>query len=236
MAEVTHAMEETLRATDALAEDWILVVLLAVLGLLGWVNLVSPKKWRLLVRSFFSFRLGRQSLRDELDLQDRTLIVLLVAASASVSLFAYQVAIRTGGLPGGPGTWAQLFGGGLVLLVLQVLALRMLGLLFQVDGGLGEYLYTLLLLHVMLGLCLLPLTAGAAWPHRPEWRTWALWAGIAVAAAITLYRWMRALVLGFSEGVPPRYVFIYLCALEILPAGLALHHALRLIPDPSHPI
>ncbi|HMU13789.1 MAG: DUF4271 domain-containing protein [Bacteroidetes bacterium] len=229
-------MEGTQRATDALAQDWILVVLLAALGLLGWVNIVSPKKWRLITRSFFSFRLGRQSLRDELNLQDRTFIILLVAASVSVSLFAFQLAMRAGAVPGGPGEWGRFFAVAVALLVVQVLALRLLGLLFQADGGLSEYLYTLLLLHVMLGICLLPLSASIAWPHRIAWRSWALWTGLVVVAAITLFRWIRAVWLGLSEGVPLRYVFIYLCALEILPVGLALHHVLRLIPDPSHPI
>ncbi len=86
----SRRMPETLRATDPLAGDWILLVILFVLGMLGWVNLVSPKKWRLITRSFFSFRLGRQSLRDELDVQDRTLIGLAVMASGTIALFAYQ--------------------------------------------------------------------------------------------------------------------------------------------------
>lgn len=229
-------MPETLRATDPLAGDWILLVLLAALGLLGWINLVSPKKWRLLVRSFFAFRLGRQSLRDELDLQDRTLIGLAVMASAAVGLFAYQFAVVMGHMPTGVGLWARIFGFSLLVLVGQVVLVRMAGGLFQVDGALAEYMYTIVLLQVVLGLCLLPLSASIAWPHRMEWRTWGLWTGLGLVGLVTVLRWLRAAALGLGEGVPLRYVFIYLCALEILPVALACQALMRLFPDPSHPL
>jgi hypothetical protein len=239
-------MPETLRATDPLAGDWILLVMLAALGMLGWINLVSPKKWRLLTRSFFSLRLGRQTLRDELDLQDRTLIGLAVMASAALALFGYQFTVLVAHLPPGIGLWAKLFGVFLLLLVAQVLLVRLAGRLFQADGGLSEYLYTLLLLHVVLGVALLPVTASIAWPHdvtisaaRPDemvWRIWGLRLGMALVALVTAFRWVRAAVLGLGEGVPLRYILIYLCALEILPVALACQQALRLLPDPSHPI
>ena len=237
-------MPETLLATDPLAGDWILLVMLAALGMLGWINLVSPKKWRLLTRSFFSFRLGRQSLRDELDLQDRTLIGLAVMASAAVALFGYQFTVLVGHLPPGIGLWAKLFGVFLLVLVAQVLLVRLAGRLFQADGGLSEYLYTLLLLHVVLGVALLPVTASIAWPHdvststtRPDeilWRVWGVRLGAVLVALVTVFRWIRAAVLGLGEGVPLRYVFIYLCALEILPVALACQQALRFLSQPSH--
>lgn len=239
-------MPETLRATDPLAGDWILLVMLAALGMLGWINLVSPKKWRLLTRSFFSFRLGRQSLRDELDLQDRTLIGLAIMATAAVALFGYQFTVLVAHVPPGIGLWAKLFGAFLLLLVAQVLLVRMAGRLFNADRGLSEYLYTLLLLHVVLGVALLPVTASIAWPHevaisavRPNeilWRVWGLRVGAALVALVTVFRWIRATILGLGEGVPLRYVLIYLCALEILPVALACQQALRILPDPSHPL
>ncbi len=229
-------MPEILRGTDPLAGDWILLVMLGALAMLGWINLVSPKKWRLLTRSFFSLRLGRQSLRDELDLQDRTLIGLAVMASAVIALFAYQIAVLEAHAAPGPGLWAELFGIALLILVLQVVLVRSAGRLFGVDNGLSEYLYTLLLLHVALGIALLPVTGTLAWPHQPIWRVWAIWIGLALVALVTAYRWLRAAVLGLGEGVPLRYIFIYLCALEILPVALACQQALRYLPDPSHPL
>ena len=228
-----------------MAGDWILLVVLAALGMLGWINLVSPKKWRLLARSFLSFRLGRQALRDELDLQDRTLIGMAAMASAALSLFAYQYTVLVAHHAPGIGWWAEIFGVSMLLLVVQVLLLAVAGVLFGADPGLSEYRYMLILMHVVLGVLLLPVTATIAWPHdvataasRPEemiWRSWGLRIGLGLVGLVTVFRWVRAAVLGLGEGVPLRYVFIYLCALEILPVALAWQQALRYVPDPSHP-
>lgn len=239
-------MEEHLRAADPLAGDWILLVILGALGMLGWINLVSPKKWRLITRSILSLRLGRQSLRDELDLQDRTLIGMAVMASATQALFAYQLIVLIGHGTAGPELWAELFACSGSLVVLQVLLTRLTARLFLADGGLSEFLFTLLLLHIALGIALLPLTATLAWPHGTSvaaaqpgmliWRSWCLRIGLGLVALTTAYRWIRGAILGVSGGVPLRYVFTYLCALEILPVALACQEALQHLPDPSNPL
>ena len=174
-------------------------------------------------------------MRDELDLEDRTLIGLAVMASAALALFAYQFVVLVAHARSGFGLWAVLFGASLALLAAQVSLVRSAGGLFEGDSGLSEYLYTLLLLHIALGIALLPVTGMTAWPHHPAWRTWAIWIGIGLVALVTAYRWVRAVVLGMGEGVPLRYVFVYLCALEILPVALACQQALRILPDPYHP-
>jgi Domain of unknown function (DUF4271) len=213
---------EQLRAVDPLAAHWVVVVLLVAFGVLGWVNVVSPRKWSLLGKSFFSYRLGRQSLRDELDLQDRTLIGLLLLACASVALFGCQLAVLQGGMHGTFGLWARFFGIGVGVVATQVVLARLLAMLFQGDGGLSEYLYTVLVFHAVAGLLLLPIAGMVAFPHMLVWRTWLVWAGVGLLAAVGVFRWLRAALVGLGEGVPLRYIFIYLCALEILPVVLLL--------------
>lgn len=227
-------MPDSPRALDAFSADWIVLVLLVCVGTLGWINLVSPKKWRLITRSIFSFRLGRQSMRDDIDPQDRTLIAMVIMASAVIALFAFQFAVRLDVVPANFGWWARIFGSALGLLLLQVVLLRGMVLLFQGDGGLTEYTFTLLLLHVAVGIALLPVVGVMAYPHHIAWRAWAAWAGVGIVAAATVFRWLRALVVGVGSGVPVRYIFIYLCALEILPVALALHETQRALPATSH--
>jgi len=68
--------------------------------------------------------------------------------------------------------WTRIFGLCIALLIGQVFTIRVTAALFQGDGGLGEYLYTLLLLHVVLGMALLPVTGLLAFPHTVAWRGW----------------------------------------------------------------
>lgn len=218
---------------DALGADWTLLPLLVIIGSLGWIHLVSPKKWRLLVRSIFGMRLGKQSLRDDLDLQDRTLIVLLALASLSIALFGYQVAVMNG-LSAGPPLWLRCLGIVVAVLLGNVLVVRITGFVFHGDGGLTEYLFTRLLFRVGLGIGLLPLVIMIAYPHQIAWRPWLMFGGLALVAALEVFRWLRALWIGLGNGVPLRYIFIYLCALEVLPAVLVVQLLLSLFIPSLH--
>jgi phosphoglycerol transferase MdoB-like AlkP superfamily enzyme len=215
----------TLRVIDPLSTAWVSVALVMVMVLLAYVNVASPRKWRLVWGSFFTLRLGRQVMREDLDLQDRTLIGLLGAALVVLALFGYQLAERPDAPVHGLPLFVRLLGLVVALIVAQVLLLRLVQLLFQADGGLQEYLYTVVLILVMLGLVLLPLVALMA--YQPEWRPLLRIAGLLLVGLTLVYRWVRGLLIGVGEGVPPRHVFLYLCTAEMLPVALAVHAALR---------
>lgn len=223
-----------LRAIDPLAADWTVVVLLLVLGMLAWVNMVSPKQWNVLWRSFFSLRIGKQQLRDELDLQDRTLIGLLVMATLVIALFIHQVLAYNGWMEVGIGGYGWILLWMALALLVQILLLRGLEGLAGTEGGLVEYVYTVVVFQIMVALLLLPLITLMAYPYRPEWRM-VLWkVGLAVIAGGILFRWIRAVFIGVGSGVSLRYIFIYLCAAEILPLALVLEQARQLVHQMSH--
>ena len=216
-------MEGTLRINDPLSADWVTGILLLVFVLLAYTNVASPKKWRLLWSSMFTLRLGKQVLREDVDPQDRTLIGLIVVAVVMLALFAYQVAV----VSGVPSSDLALFGRSLLFVVVallaQVLVLNLLGVLFRADGGLMEYLYTMLLITIVLGMVLLPVVLLVA--YQPGLRSVLVPLGGTVVALLVLYRWSRAVLIGVGEGVPLRHVFLYLCTAEIVPVVLAIHSA-----------
>ena len=76
------------------------------------------------------------------------------------------------------------------------------------------------LLLVATALAVLPVVVVAA--YRPEARAWVLPLGGALAGAFLLFRWTRALWIGVGESVPLRYVLLYLCAAEVMPALLVM--------------
>jgi len=205
------------RAVDPLSAEWVMLILLAVCVLLAATNFSSPRKWRLLSQAMFRMRLGRQALREEVDLQDRTLIGLLLAAAGVSALFAWQsMSVGGGTVP----AYLVLLGLVAGTVIVQSLLLSVIGALLHVDHGLGEYLYTGLLLFVLLGAALLPLTVLIA--YHAEWRQGALAVGGVAIGLLLLYRWVRGAWIGVGEGVPIRYIFLYLCTAEILPVLLLL--------------
>ncbi|MBZ0204706.1 MAG: DUF4271 domain-containing protein [Flavobacteriales bacterium] len=226
---------DELRAVDALGSGWLAGILGLAFGVLAWVQMVSPRQWVVLARSFGALRLGRHRLREELDMRDRTLTGLAVLSAVVIAMFAYQVLLYHHWiLPG-------MLGFLRILLVVAAVVLAQVVLLLAIrqlpaeDGGQEEYLYTLIVFHVVLGLLLLPVVTVMSFPGRVAWREWIWLVGLAIVAATVMFRWVRAVVVGVSNGTPLRYIFLYLCALEILPVALALEQARNFVPPLHHP-
>lgn len=202
-----------LRALDPFNAEWVTALLLIVFGALAWTNVSAPRKWRLLVASMFRMRLARQALREEIDMRDRTMVGLLAVAVAIMALFAWQALMLVGAaqVPGFPVLLGYV---GLLLLGLVLLP-AMVSALLRVDHGLAEYQATTALLFLLVGMVLLPVVVLLA--YRSGWREGALTVGLVLVALVLLYRWVRAAWIGLGEGVPVRYIILYLCAAEMAP-------------------
>jgi hypothetical protein len=167
-------------------------------------------------------RLGRQTLREEIDLQDRTFLGLLLVAVGVLSLFLWQAAHLLD--PGGQANFLRVMGAVGLLLLAQSVVLRLVAMLAATDNGINEYRSTGLVLFILTGLVLLPLVVLIS--YYAPWRHALLPAGFLVLSALLLYRWVRGAWVGSGEGVPLRYIILYFCAAEIVPL-LLLVHALR---------
>jgi len=227
----TEVLADKVRGVDPLNAEWVTALLFAVFVLLALINVGSPRKWRLLGQAMFRMRLGRQALREEIDLQDRTLLGLVVVAWLVLGLFAWQALqfSSTGALPGFP----TLLGVVAAIVVVQALVLQVLSGLLRVDHGIAEHLYTGLLLFILAGLVLLPVVVLLA--YRSAWRPGLVVAGTVVVGLMLVYRWVRGAWIGLGEGVPVRYIILYLCAAEILPVLLLLSTLRHPSPAPLHP-
>ena len=226
---------DELRAVDALGSGWLAGVLVVAVGVLAWVHMVSPRQWVVLSKSFGALRLGRHRLREELDMRDRTLTGLAVMSTIVIALFGYQVFLFHDWIQHGIMGFLQVLLVVTVVMVAQLALLQTIRLFPAEDGGLEEYLYTVIVFHVVLGLLLLPVTTLMSFPGEVAWREWIWLAGLAIVGAVILFRWVRAVMVGMGNGTPLRYIFLYLCTLEILPAALALQQARHFVPLMHHP-
>jgi hypothetical protein len=60
-------------------------------------------------------------------------------------------------------------------------------------------------------------------------------AGSLVTGALLLLRWTRAVVIGNGSGTVRGYVFLYLCAHEILPFTLLISSLVQALPSDVRP-
>ncbi len=222
--ETTNALG-TLRAADPLSAEWVTVVLLALVLLLASINVSTPRKWRLLGRSMFSMRLGKQALREEMDLQDRTFLGLLAIGITVLSLFGWQVMT----VHGHSAVYPPLLGGVFLVFMAHYVLLRSLGGLMGRAPGSEEYLYTGFLLFILAGVLLLPVVVLMA--YQPHLRAGGIVVGGGLLALLLVYRWVRGAWIGVGEGLPLRYIILYFCAAELLPVLLVIDHW-RSTPSP----
>ncbi len=218
MGKPTLPAADALRAADPLNAEWVTVVLLLVILLMALIQVSSPRKWRLLGRSMFSLRLGKQALREEMDLQDRAFLGLLAIGTTLLALFGWQVMeLQRAG-----SSFPSLVGVVLAVVLGHYMLLRILGNMLRIDHGMQEYVYTGFLLFILAGLLVLPLVVFIA--YQPTWRSWAVAGGGLVLGLLLLYRWLRGVWIGLGEGVPLRYIILYFCAAELIPVLLVIDH------------
>lgn len=210
---------DPLRPDDPLTQEWVLLVFLFALVMHAWTNMSAPRKWRMLFSGVLRRRLGRQAMREDMDLQDRTLIALLLGALAIIALFLYQALLWYGLLEPGSLRYARLVGAGAAVMVAQLVVAHITSTLFMGDGGLAEFVRTTLLFYILLGMVLLPITMLLS--YQVMWRGALLWIGVGLAVLILAYRWLRGVLIGLDEGVPLRHIILYLCAAEAVPVLMA---------------
>ncbi|HOY29916.1 MAG TPA: DUF4271 domain-containing protein [Flavobacteriales bacterium] len=218
MGKPTLPAADVLRAADPLNAEWVTVVLLLVVLLMALIQVGSPRKWRLLGSSMFSMRLGKQALREEMDLQDRAFLGLLAIGTTLLALFGWQVMeLQRAG-----SSFPTLVGVLVAVVLGHYVLLRVLGNMLRIDHGMQEYVYTGFLLFILAGLLVLPLVVFIA--YQPTSRSWAVAGGGLLLGLLLLYRWLRGVWIGLGEGVPLRYIILYFCAAELIPVLLVIDH------------
>jgi hypothetical protein len=206
------------RVVDPLNAEWVTALLLGVVVLMMLIQVGSPRKWRLLGRSMFSMRLGKQALREEMGVRDRAFLGLLLVGTSLLALFGYQVVV----LQGEEASYPLLLGGAVAVVVVHYFVLNALGSILRIDDGVQEYIYTGFLLFILAGLVVLPMVVLIA--YQPRWRDQAVAAGGFLLGLLLLYRWVRGGWIGLGEGVPVRYIILYFCAAELMPVLLVIDH------------
>ena len=220
-------MEPVARAHDPLAADWVTGLFLLALIFIAAINRNAPRKWRFLLREGLRIRQGPKALRDELDLQDRNYLGIVLLAIASIALFAWQ-SLHVEQVEDAPSYLSLI---GILTLVLVALwsIVRLSGVLAGSHAATREHARAGSIILAMLGLALFPLVVLMAF--QAAWREELVRVGYVLVTAALLYRWVRGIGVGMVEGVPIRYIILYFCAAEAMPLLLAIH-ALR---PPIHP-
>jgi hypothetical protein len=101
----------------------------------------------------------------------------------------------------------------------RIVLLNLSGFLFNRLKMFREYLYNAYIFNKLLGIAILPLLLFMVYTKGIVQEVFH-WAALVTITLVVLMRIIRGIVFSFKRDVLIFYMFLYLCALEILPLAL----------------
>lgn len=201
-------------------EYWVTALLLACLVLLAWVKTAYPKKMLLLVREVFT---------SELSFEEKSIspssIALFIIFICCSTLLIMQLMHNYGiGLHFNEAEQIGIIAAILVFFyILKTIIIFISGFIFEEQSNAWEYITEIYIFSHFLGIILLPLMIINVYASNINNR---LFDEIIVGAiaALLLYRTIKMFILMINKGLRMMYLFLYICALEIVPLALFIRY------------
>jgi hypothetical protein len=188
----------------------------------AWIRIYYGK---VLVQTFqasTNFKLTNRLFNNKSLLHNQLDFVLYLFYFLSLGFLLYYLEARIGLFP------YDLHGALLFLFNLALLAIlffgrimlhNITGFLFNSGGIIREYLYNMFVFNKLMGLIALPLIFLMVYT-RGILQEIVIWTSILILSGILFLRLIRGIVFSYRKDVLKFYMFLYLCALEIVPLVL----------------
>lgn len=182
-------------------------------------RIVYSNRFSQLAETFISPRYMRQALREELSLTHPFTLVMLLqyAVCAGLLIYRFNIRIPAHVYPVDGIVQASIFSGIIFgLIIVRAILYRFIQFLIGEDGGLTENRYSMILFTEVTGILILPFTILAWFGPRDYIIPLIVFCG-AIGLIIYIFRIIRGFLGGLNSGTAGVYIFLYFCALEILP-------------------
>jgi len=203
-------------------EYWVSILLFACLVMLAWVKAAFPKKLPLLVREVFTGDLAQE----EKSITTSSIALFIVFIGCNVILITQLLHNYGVKLHAGMFEQIGLIAVGVVVYYLAKTAIIFIsGFIFQEETNAWEYITEIYLFSHFLGIMLLPLMIINVYADNINHK---LFDEIVVGciAALLLFRTIKMFITMINKGLRMIYLFLYICALEILPLALFIRYGI----------
>ena len=203
---------------DFSVPDWFSHLLLFSFLLLTILKIAFSRFLSPLISALFSHRETRNLYHNKNSITQNTFILLQLLFSINGAVFIYLCGSWFGIWPDVPDLYIfLLLGAGLYLLYqLKFLLLYLTGFFFDRVKAFSDYIHSISLFNKILGLVFLPLSAGIVF-LGDQLAPLFIYAGLASFVLLYLIRLLRGSNIILENGFSVFYLFLYLCALEIMP-------------------
>lgn len=198
---------------------WPAIVLFIGFCLFVFAQTSEPKKfWRILV-STYSIQSAKQLQREDYKIGKRLSVVLIVLFMLTFSFLAYIINDYFGLVLNENSEWSKYF----IILgiitgtyIMKYLFSLFVSYLINASELVKEYMFNTLIYTQVMGVALFPLVIVIQYSRLDT--VWLLYPAMAIFLFFYAFRMVRGFIISWSEnGVGILYIFLYFCALEILP-------------------
>lgn len=206
-----------IRSSDS--SVWPAITLLVTFALIVFARVSEPRKFFRVFTSFYSLQASKQLLREDYKIGRRLSVVLLLVFLVSLSYLLYLLNRYFGLiLPEWPALGQFGFFAGMVLAMYFVKYLFSMAVGYMINATelVKEYLFNVSVFAQVAGIAIFPFVIAIQFSkYRAEWF---LYPAIVLVLAFFIFRLVRGFAISAVEqGIGFFYIFLYLCALEILP-------------------
>jgi hypothetical protein len=201
---------------------WIFLSLFLLLGVFAWIRAYYGNILVQTLQASANFQVASRIFMDNSLLQKQLDNLLDGFYIFSTGFMLYLVENRFGlypysieGLPLYLLNLAVLAG----ILLTRIILLNFAGFLFNRTRLFREYLYNTFIFNKLLGVSLLPMLLFTTFTTGVIQEVF-IWLTISVTVTVIVMRLTRGIIFSLRKGVSLFYMFLYLCALEIVPLTL----------------
>ena len=205
--------------TNPLGNNYLLTGILFVLFVLFvWLYVTKRQRLIQIIKDFYQIQAGNVNRRYEFSNTNIVSIVLSIFFIATITLFFIQVTSYHGIRLGYTYDIAILCASVIsVVYAIKLIVIKLMGFIFQEQNKANEYLTSIVLFANVIGLFMLPLVICLAFLKQlPA----ALFVNVGMLLLVLFFilRLAKGMSIGLkSPAISKIYLFMYLCALEILP-------------------
>jgi hypothetical protein len=201
---------------------WLFFLLFILLGIFAWIRIYYGSILEQTLQASVNFQVATRMFMDNSLLQKQLDNFLYLFYLLSTGFLVYIAETRFQFFPYGiTGVPLLLFN--LLLLAglffTRILLVNLAGLLFNRIRIFREYLYNAYIFNKLLGVTLLPLLLFIVYTTGVIGKVFQ-WATVTAVSVILIMRLIRGIVYSFKKDISIFYMFLYLCALEIVPLAL----------------
>ena len=205
--------------------SWVMMVIVLSVMILGYLFSAFNSRFIAVIKAFFSNRFTEQLSREEHSLSHPSSVFLSANFLVTSSLFILLAIFSQGNfaiLDFSFLSFLLVVGIVLGIYFIKILTLKILGFIFDKTIVVDEYIFIIYLVNQIIGIAFIPVIIFIAYGQHALANAF-IYIGVALfilSFILRIGKGMFAILLG--AGIPLIYLFLYLCALEILPLLLGL--------------